>query len=81
MEGEKITGDDEKNTQDFVLDTGSYFPMPDAKANKDWNQKESPYVTVAHIRLSKQEAYSEARQQYIEGFLFRPLIASKLSVR
>lgn len=32
VQGEKIKEDDEQNTQDFVFDTGSYFPLPNAKA-------------------------------------------------
>lgn len=46
--------------------------MPVEDANKDWSQEESPYVPVARIRLPKQEAYSEARQQYVEALSFSP---------
>lgn len=46
--------------------------MPVEKANTDWDQKESPYQSVARIRLPKQDAYSEARQQYIEALSFSP---------
>lgn len=46
--------------------------MPVEKANTDWDQKESPYQPVARIRLPKQDAYSEARQQYIEALSFSP---------
>lgn len=46
--------------------------MPVENANKDWDQKESAYQTVARIRLPKQEAYSEARQTYVEALSFSP---------
>ena len=46
--------------------------MPVENANKDWNQEDSPYLPVARIHLPKQEAYSEARQQYIEALSFSP---------
>ncbi|RYY29182.1 MAG: catalase [Sphingobacteriaceae bacterium] len=44
--------------------------MPVEDANKEWDEKESPYLTVAKISLPKQEAYSEARQQYVEALSF-----------
>ena len=46
--------------------------MPVEDAAKPWSEEESPYLPVARIRLPKQEAYSEARQQYIEGLSFSP---------
>jgi len=44
--------------------------MPVEEANKEWREDESPYLPVARIRLPKQDAYSEGRQQYIEGLSF-----------
>ena len=46
--------------------------MPVEDATQEWSEDESPYKTVARIRLPKQEAYSEARQQYVEGLSFSP---------
>ncbi len=46
--------------------------MPVENANVDWKQEDSSYITVARIRLPKQEAYSEARQKYIEALSFSP---------
>ncbi|MBE7170778.1 MAG: catalase family protein [Williamsia sp.] len=46
--------------------------MPVEKANADWDQKESPYRPVARIRLPRQEAYSEARQKWVEALSFSP---------
>ncbi|RZK24080.1 MAG: catalase [Hymenobacter sp.] len=44
--------------------------MPIEDATKEWSEAESPYLPVARIRLPQQEAYSEARQQYVEGLSF-----------
>jgi hypothetical protein len=44
--------------------------MPVEDATVEWSEDESPYKTVARIRLPKQEAYSEARQQHIEALSF-----------
>lgn len=44
--------------------------MPVEDATKEWSEEESPYLPVARIRLPRQEAYSEARQQYVEGLSF-----------
>lgn len=46
--------------------------MPVEEATKEWSEEDSPYKTVARIRLPKQEAYSEARQQYVEALSFSP---------
>ena len=46
--------------------------MPLENANTDWKQEDSPYLPVALIRIPKQEAYSEARQQYVEALSFSP---------
>ena len=46
--------------------------MPVEDASKEWSEEESPYRAVARISLPKQDAYSEARQQYIEGLSFSP---------
>jgi hypothetical protein len=42
-------------------------------ASVDWPVEESPYVTVATIRLTAQDAYSPARQRFFdEEMTFRP---------
>ena len=46
--------------------------MPIEDATKKWSEQESPYLPVARIRLPHQEAYSEARQHYVEGLSFSP---------
>ncbi|GAB3702751.1 catalase family protein [Spirosoma flavus] len=46
--------------------------MPVEDANKEWSEEESPYVPVAQMRLPKQDAYSEGRQQYVESLSFSP---------
>ncbi|MBO0953169.1 catalase family protein [Fibrella forsythiae] len=44
--------------------------MPIEDASQEWSEADSPYLPVARIRLPKQEAYSEARQHYIEALSF-----------
>ena len=44
--------------------------MPVEDASQEWSETESPYLPVARIRLPRQEAYSEARQAYIESLSF-----------
>lgn len=44
--------------------------MPVENANQEWSEAESPYVAVARIRLPQQDAYSEARQHYVEALSF-----------
>ncbi|RZK27887.1 MAG: catalase, partial [Hymenobacter sp.] len=46
--------------------------MPIEDATKEWSEQDSPYLPVARIRLPRQEAYSEARQHYVEGLSFSP---------
>ena len=47
--------------------------QPIEDASVDWSTDESPYVTVATIRLPRQDAYSAARQQYFDEVMtFRP---------
>ncbi len=46
--------------------------MPVEDANKEWSEADSPYQPVARIRLPRQDAYSEARQQYVEALSFSP---------
>ena len=46
--------------------------MPVENANKDWSAEKSPYLAVAKIKIPKQEAYSEARQKYVEALSFSP---------
>lgn len=44
--------------------------MPIEDASQEWSEEQSPYRPVARIRLPRQEAYSEARQKYIESLSF-----------
>jgi hypothetical protein len=46
--------------------------MPVEDANKEWSEEESPYLPVARIKLPRQEAYSDARQQYVDSLSFSP---------
>jgi hypothetical protein len=46
--------------------------MPVEDANKEWSEDESPYQTVARIKIPKQEAYSDARRQYVDSLSFSP---------
>ena len=47
--------------------------MPVEDASKVWSESESPYVAVARIVLPAQEAYSGARQAYMDDLMsFRP---------
>ena len=40
--------------------------MPVEIANVEWSEDESPYRTVARLTLPRQEAYSEARRDYVD---------------
>ncbi len=44
--------------------------MPVEDASVDWDQEKSPYLTVAKLRIPKQDAYSPARQQYVDSLSF-----------
>lgn len=44
--------------------------MPIEDATKEWSEEASPYLPVARIRLPRQNAYSEARQHYVDGLSF-----------
>ncbi len=47
--------------------------MPVEDASVPWPEDESPYVTVAHISIPPQDAYSPARQAYYDDVLsFQP---------
>ena len=47
--------------------------QPIEDASVEWSTDESPYRTVATIRIPRQEAYSPARQHYFdEVMIFRP---------
>ncbi len=47
--------------------------QPIEDASVDWSTKESPYVTIATIRIPAQVAYSPARQRYFDDVMsFRP---------
>ena len=43
--------------------------MPIEDVNKEWSADESPFVTVAHLKLPKQNAYSDARRAYFDDAL------------
>ena len=43
--------------------------MPVENANTEWSEAESPYQTVARLTLPRQEAYTEARQDYVDRSL------------
>ena len=44
--------------------------MPVEDTSKEWDQEKSPYLTVARLRIPKQDAYSPARQQYVDSLSF-----------
>ena len=44
--------------------------MPIEDASKEWSEEESPYRTVARLRLPRQEAYSAARRAFVDGLSF-----------
>ena len=44
--------------------------MPVEDASVEWPERESPYRTVAQLRLPRQEAYSPARRAYVDGLSF-----------
>lgn len=44
--------------------------MPVEDASQEWSEAKSPYLPVARIHLPRQEAYSEARQAYIDSLSF-----------
>jgi len=46
--------------------------MPIEDAAKVWPEKESPYVTVARLRVEPQVAWSEERSQVIDAMSFSP---------
>ncbi len=47
--------------------------MPIENANKEWPEEESPYVPVARLVLPAQEAWTPARQSFVdEGLIFCP---------
>jgi hypothetical protein len=46
--------------------------MPVEDASKEWSEEESPYEPVARIKLPRQEAYSDARRQYVDSLSFSP---------
>lgn len=43
---------------------------PIEDASKEWPEEQSPYRTVARIRLPRQEAFSPARRAYVDGLSF-----------
>lgn len=46
--------------------------MPIEDVSREWSANESLYQPVARIRLPRQDAYSDARQAYVEGLSFSP---------
>ena len=44
--------------------------MPIEDASREWPEEESPYRTVARLRLPKQEAFNPARRKYVDGLSF-----------
>jgi len=40
--------------------------MPVENATKEWSEDESPHQTVARLTLPRQEAYNEARRDYVD---------------
>ncbi|KAB0676222.1 catalase family protein [Aureimonas leprariae] len=44
--------------------------MPVEDASVEWPEEQSPYRTVARLRLPRQEAYSEARREFVDNLSF-----------
>lgn len=44
--------------------------MPIEDASKEWPEDQSPYVTVAKLRLPRQEAFSAGRRAFVDGLSF-----------
>ncbi len=44
--------------------------MPVEDASVEWPEEESPYRTVARLRLSRQDAFSPARRAYVDSLSF-----------
>jgi len=44
--------------------------MPVEDASKEWPEQESPYRTVARLQLPRQDAFSPARQRFLDGLSF-----------
>ncbi len=44
--------------------------MPVENANTEWPEDVSPYRTVARLRFPKQDAFSPARQHFVDGLSF-----------
>ena len=43
--------------------------MPVENANTEWKEEESPYRTVARLRVPRQDAFSDARRAYVDDAL------------
>ena len=67
-------------TVDYLRDNDAVFEvrvqlcadldkMPVENANVEWSEDLSPYVLVAHLRIPRQDAYSPARQSYMDDGL------------
>ncbi len=44
--------------------------MPVENASVEWPEEESPYRTVARLRLPRQEAFSPARRAFVDDLSF-----------
>ena len=44
--------------------------MPVEDASVEWPEEESPYRTVARLRLPRQDAFSPARRAFVDGLAF-----------
>ena len=44
--------------------------MPVEDASVEWPEQESPYRTVARLRLARQEAFNEARRTFVDNLSF-----------
>ena len=44
--------------------------MPVENANTEWPEDARPYRTVARLRLPRQDAFSPARRQFVDGLSF-----------
>lgn len=88
MQGEKLdVGDDENALRTAVTTYFRAHPaeyevavqlctdlddMPIENAHSEWDEDDSPYIPVARLLLPAQDAYSPARQAWVEALSFNP---------
>ena len=63
----------ESDTIEQILASMHRLPtstMPVENANTEWPEDASPYRTVARLRLPRQNAFSPARRQFVDGLSF-----------